>query len=321
MKKEQKKGSIDLSRLRRISLKERKNLVKVEDFAHPVEPSAPFARIIDSLPQILAGEEFRSLVEAIVISRRNERGVVAALGAHVVKCGLSPIIIDLMERGILTAVAVHGATAIHDFEIASLGRTSEDVVQGLKEGTYGMAEETARAFAGAAEEGSKGKGLGRALGELILQTKSPYAKYSILAAASRLDLPATVHVALGTDTIHMHPEISGAQMGEASLIDFHKIASVVCELERGVWLNIGSAVILPEVFLKAVAIARNLGHQLQGLTTANLDFIQHYRPRMNVIERPTKASGVPGRGIALTGHHEIMLPLLRLAILARVEKK
>ena len=287
----------------------------------PVEPSAPFAQIINSLPHILAGEEFRSLVEAIVISRKNERQVVAALGAHVVKCGLSPIIIDLMERGVLTGVAMHGATAIHDFEIASLGGTSEDVAQGLKEGTYGMAEETARAFASAVKEGSKGKGLGRALGELILVTKSPYTKYSILAAASRLDLPATVHIALGTDTVHIHPEISGAEMGEASLIDFRKICSVVCELEGGVWLNIGSAVILPEVFLKAVAVARNLGHELRKLTTANLDFIQHYRAKMNVIERPTQVPDVPGQGIALTGHHEIMLPLLRLAILAAMEKK
>jgi len=317
MKKEKKQGP---KKLKRISLKEMKTLVKVEDFAHPVETSLPFDQIIDSLPHILAGEEFRSLVEAIVVSKKKEREVVAALGAHIVKCGLSPIIIDLMERGILTALAMHGATAIHDFEIAAVGRTSQDVAQGLKEGTFGMAEETARAFAQAAQEGSKGKGLGRALGELILQAKSPYARYSILAAAARLDLPATVHIALGTDIVHMHPEISGAQMGEASLIDFRKIASIVCELEGGVWLNIGSAVILPEVFLKAVALARSQGRRLRGLTTANLDFIQHYRPKTNVVERPTQVADASAQGIALTGHHEIMLPLLRLAILVRMEK-
>ncbi|MFH1231716.1 MAG: hypothetical protein V1709_09500 [Planctomycetota bacterium] len=301
--------------LRTISINQRKNLVNIKDFARLPPPSRSFNTFIDSLPDILVGRDFKNLVDAIVKSVRNKRLVGVGLGAHVVKCGLSPVIIDLMKRGVIKAIAMHGATAIHDYEISLIGRTSEDVAANIKTGNFGMSIETAEAFARASRNAVNANiGLGQSLGKLIIKERNKFASASILANAYKLGIPATVHIAIGTDTIHMHPNISGADLGESSLTDFRIFANTICGLNNGVWLNIGSAVIMPEVFLKAVSIARNQGHKLNSFTAANLDMIQHYRPRQNVTGRPAPI------GINITGHHEIMLPLLRMAVLSRLDK-
>ena len=301
---------ISLEGVRTTPFADRRHLVSVDRFASAPKPEEGVAAFIGSLPQILAGQAFRNLVGHIVRARRNERGVMAALGAHVIKCGLSPVLIDLLRRRIVTGLAFNGAGAIHDYEIALGGRTSEDVQAGLEDGSFGMAAETGDALAAAAERGVReGCGLGNALGWQIIEENCPYRDRSLLAVAAALGLPATVHVAIGTDTVHAHPSALGAAIGEASHIDFRIACAAVAQLEGGVWLNIGSAVVLPEVFLKAVTVARNLGHNLDGLVTANLDMIRHYRPQVNVVERPGAI------GLTLIGHHEILLPLLRMGIL------
>lgn len=238
-----------------------------------------------------------------------------ALGAHVIKCGLSPLIIDLMNRRIITALAMNGAAAIHDYEVSLIGATSEDVAVSLKDGSFGMAKETAEAFQAASAQGIKdGKGLGHALGNKMIEEANAYNDLSLLAWGARLNIPTTVHVAMGTDTIHMHPNVSGRDLGESSHMDFRILANVISRLEEGVWLNVGSAVIMPEVFLKAICIARNLGYKVENFVTVNMDMIQHYRPQTNVLRRPTQ------HGYAITGHHEIMLPLLRMGILTKLGK-
>lgn len=306
---------MDFGRIRATSLRTRKNLVRVSDFATLVEPGEKFREFARSLPNLLAGQEFRKLVDSIVRAVREERMVAAAMGGHVVKAGCSPIIIDLMKRGILKAVAMNGSTAIHDYEIALIGQTSEDVAESIRDGSFGMAEETAGAFARACHEGARsGKGLGYALGDLIRREKLAHAGQSILAQAVELGIPAMVLVAVGTDIVHVHPVLDPAAMGEASFLDFRLLVSVVSQLDGGVWLNLGSAVVLPEAFLKAVSAVRNLGTPLGDFTAANLDMIQHYRPRMNVVGRPAP------RGISLTGHHEILLPLLRAVVIAELEQ-
>lgn len=304
---------LDLSKIKTYSIKERKNLSNINLFAKPVLPKDGIHAFFESLPEILASANLRKVIDAIVLAYQNKRPVVMALGAHVIKCGLSPLIIDLMNRRIITALAMNGAAAIHDYEVSLIGATSEDVAMSLKDGSFGMAKETAAAFQAASAQGIKeDKGLGRALGEKILEEKNTYNDLSLLAWGARLTIPTTVHVALGTDTIHMHPNISGKDLGESSHIDFKILASVVSKLEGGVWLNIGSAVIMPEVFLKALCIARNVGHKVENFVTVNMDMIQHYRPQTNVVKRPSRS------GYALTGHHEIMLPLLRMGILSKL---
>jgi hypothetical protein len=241
--------------------------------------------------------------------------VVAMLGGHVIKVGVSPCLIELRERGVITHLAMNGAAAIHDVEVARIGRTSEDVETQLHAGRFGMVDETGDFMNAAMAEGAKaGEGLGEAYGRALLASKPPHAAVSLLAAASRLELPATVHVAIGTDTIHHHPGCDGAALGETSLRDFRIFAATLSEAAGAVVLNFGSAVIMPEVFLKALSVARNLGADLSNLTTVNFDQIQHYRPRVNVVERPTQGPG--GRGLALTGHHEIMVPLFAGAVRA-----
>ena len=305
----------NLKKLRTYSLKKRRHLVQLKQFARLTDPPRNFKGFLSGLPDLLAARAWNDLVKAIVRARKNKRLIGVSLGAHVIKCGLAPVIIDLMKRGVIQAVALHGAGALHDYEISFIGATSEDVKANIKTGQFGMARETAQAFARAAQKAAwTGRGLGQSIGELILAEKNKYAQFSILAAARRLNLPATVHVAVGTDTVHMHPDISGYNLGAATLTDFHLLISVISRLNKGVWLNIGSAVILPEVFLKSVSVARNLGARLNDFTTANLDMIQHYRPNMNVTGRPTN------KGISITGHHEIMLPLLRWSILAHLKK-
>ena len=301
-------GPIDLGGIRSRPLAESEHLVRVEAFAKNVGPSDSAAAFLDSLPTILGANRLRELARAIVQARGEERAVIFALGGHVVKVGVGPIIIDLMDRGVITAIAVNGAFAIHDLEIALVGGTSEKVEDVLPKGTFGMARETAETFSKATREGARdGTGLGHALGEILLD--APYAGASVLAAGARLGIPVTVHVAIGTDTVHMHASISGAELGETSLTDFRILAGASRGLSRGVWVNVGSAVILPEVFLKVVGALRNLGEAMDEITAANLDFIRHYRPEVNVLSRPAR------KGISITGHHEIMIPLLRLAIL------
>jgi hypothetical protein len=301
-----------LDAVRTYPLKSRKSKARVEDFAHPVKAGATMAAFLDALPNMLAAADFKAVVQAIVAAKRADAGVVWGLGAHVIKTGLGPVLIDLMERGFVSAIATNGAAIIHDFEIALVGATSEDVDESLGPGRFGMAEETGRLLNAAISDGvAAGLGLGQSVAGFFAAKEPQFARSSVLAAAARLKIPVTVHVAIGTDIIHMHPAASGAAIGDGSLRDFRYFVSNVARLESGVYLNCGSAVVLPEVFLKAVALARNTGVALAGLTTVNLDFVRGYRPQTNVVARPTAGGG---RGYSLVGHHEIMIPLLAAAL-------
>lgn len=304
---------IDTSKIKTYSLSGRKSKVDVSAAAKPHTPGGSFAQFLGSLPGILAAESFMNVVSAVADARRAGATVVLGMGAHVIKVGLSPVVIDLMERGIINAVAMNGAGIVHDFEMAYQGRTSEDVDAEIGTGTFGMAEETGRMINGFVKDGvSDGMGIGASMGKGIAGAGMPYTEKSILAAAYRLGLPVTVHVAIGADIIHMHPSADGAAIGAGSLADFRLFTSVVSSLEGGVYINLGSAVLLPEVFLKAVTLARNLGSPLSNITTVNMDFIQGYRPVTNVVRRPTMKGG---HGYSLTGHHEIMFPLLAAAVI------
>jgi len=305
---------INVSDLKTYPLKKRHSKVRVSDFARPWTKGGTLSQFLRSLPDILAVQTLRSVAKAIVAAHRRGKPVIVGIGAHVIKVGLAPIIVDLMERGIVTAVAMNGAGIIHDFELALMGHTSEEVDAEIDEGRFGMAEETGRMLNEAIARGAMNRGgLGEAVGHYINRSKDqfPNRKTSILAIGARLGLPVTVHVALGTDIIHMHPSADGAAIGATSLLDFRRLAAVVAGMEGGVYLNLGSAVILPEVFLKTVSLGRNLGHPLANITTVNMDFLSHYRPLTNVVRRPTQKGG---KGYALTGHHEIMVPLLAAAV-------
>lgn len=304
---------MDLSGLRTISLKARGGKVKVADFARPYQPGG---NLVDSFPHILAADDFRAVVTAILGARSSGRQILWGIGGHVIKCGLAPVLTDLMRRGLATGFAMNGSASIHDFEIALAGHTSEDVEAVLPDGSFGSAEETGREMNRAIACGTaEGLGMGESLGRALENLADPVnAEYSLLLNAYRHSTPVTVHVAIGTDTPHTHPAADGAAIGAASLRDFQLFCSMVAGLdEGGVYLNVGSAVVMPEVFLKAVSAARNLGHPLGSFTTVNMDFLQHYRPRVNVVQRPHAGSG--GRGYALTGHHEIMVPLLAAALI------
>jgi len=302
----------DLSGVRTYPLASRQSKARVEDFARPYEKGSGVGAWIDRLPNILAGADFKAVVSRLQRAKREDGGIIWGFGAHVIKTGLSPILVDLMRRGYVSALATNGAGLIHDFEIALAGATSEDVDSALGPGLFGMATETGAELNQAINDGvEQGLGLGQAAGRHLLQRRPPHLAHSLFATAAELDIPVTVHVALGTDIIHMHPDASGAAIGEGSLRDFRFFVSSVSRLEGGVFINCGSAVILPEVFLKAVALARNAGGTLDGLTTVNLDFLRHYRPQTNVVTRPT--AGV-GRGYSLVGHHEILIPLLAAAL-------
>jgi hypothetical protein len=305
----------DLADVKTYPLKSRKSKARAEEFGRPCAPGAPVGALVDSLPDILAAADFKAIVRAIGEAKRRDGGIVWGLGAHVIKTGLGPVLIDLMERGFVSAIATNGAAVIHDFEIALVGATSEDVDEALGPGRFGMADETGRLLNGAIAEGvAAGLGIGQAVTKFLGAKEPQFARSSVLTAAARLQIPVTVHVAIGTDIIHMHPAASGAALGEGSLRDFRYFVSNVARLERGVYLNCGSAVVLPEVFLKAVALARNRGIAFAELTTVNLDFVQSYRPQTNVVRRPT--AGTSGRGYSLVGHHEIMIPLLAAALVA-----
>jgi len=308
---------IDLSKVKTYSLLDRPSKVKADDFAGIWQKGSSFRVFLDSLPDILAGRQLKDVIAAIVAAYVDNRTIIFGMGAHVIKVGLNPIIIDLMERGIITGVAMNGAGIIHDAELAMIGRTSEDVAAALGDGTFGMARETC-AFLGQAIKTVKGDktGLGQAVGHAIIDKQLPMMDQSILAAGVRLDIPVTVHVAIGTDIIHMHPGFDPRRTGAATHRDFRQFSSIVATLEKGVYLNVGSAVILPEIFLKATTLVRNLGYVLNDFTTVNLDFIKHYRPLTNVIARPT-AKG--GQGISIVGHHEILLPLIAAGVIEQLD--
>jgi hypothetical protein len=305
---------LDLGGVRTYPLARRKSQVTRADFGRPLPRGARVRELLDALPRILGGQALRGLAADVLRARSLGKPILWGLGAHVIKVGLSPVLADLMEKGLATGLALNGAGVVHDFELAVAGHTSEDVSAGLASGDFGMARETGEEINRAIVEGDRdGFGLGAAVGRYLVARKPPHLDVSLLAAACRLGLTATVHVAVGTDIVHMHPACDPAALGRATHLDFRLFAAEVARLGGGgVYLNVGSAVMLPEVFLKAVTLARNLGHTITDFTTANLDFIQSYRPNTNVVERPT--SGV-GRGYSLTGHHEILVPLLAAALI------
>ncbi len=309
---------IDLSKIKRYSIKERKSKVSIKSFARAWSAGGTLCEFIDSLPDILCGKEIRHIIKTVVSVRSNNKPCIVAMGAHVIKVGLSPIIIDLVKRGIVTCLAVNGACLIHDFEVAFAGMTSEDVDSSLHCGTFGMAAETGRHICAIIDIAKKNDmGLGEAAGLYFHENRFPHADKSIFAAAHENRIPITVHVAMGTDIIHMHPGFDPAACGKASHKDFLKFTQEVSTLSSGIYFNIGSAVILPEVFLKAITLAANLGSRLDDITTVNIDFIRHYRPMTNVVQRPAANKG---KGINITGHHEIVLPLLAAGIIEEWER-
>jgi hypothetical protein len=308
---------LSLEGLTTYSLKDRPSKVSHEDFARPWTKGGSFKEFLERLPNILAGQSLREIAAAWARARRDDRPVLLGMGAHALKVGLSPILIDLLKRDLITGLAVNGAVIIHDAEVAMVGRTSEDVDQVLGSGQFGMARETAEFLNEATIWGAReGLGLGQAVGRRLHGSDFPFKNLSLLASAASLNLPVTVHVAVGTDIIHLHPSCNPAALGETTHRDFRVFAAQVTRLAGGLYINLGSAVILPEVFLKALTLARNLGHRVEPLTTVNLDFIQHYRPLTNVVRRPTAGAG---QGYALTGHHEILLPLLAALVVETLE--
>ena len=308
---------LSLEGVRSYPLSRRSSKVKSDDFGMPWSPGGDFHAWLRSLPDILAARDFRNAVASIVHAAKKGNMVILAMGAHAVKVGLNPVIIDLMERRVIRGLAMNGACIIHDAEIAMAGHTSEDVAVQLGQGRFGMAEEPAVFLNEAVREGAKAElGLGAAVGMRLSLGKFPHGSCSLLARAFELDIPVTVHVAIGTDTIHFHPSVDGASLGRASHMDFRIFARLVSKLEGGVFINLGSAVILPEVFLKALSLVRNLGHEVKKITTINMDFIRQYRPLANVVQRPTLEGG---RGYSLTGHNEIMFPLLAAAVVEGLE--
>ncbi|MFN4258193.1 MAG: hypothetical protein ACK4RK_02780 [Gemmataceae bacterium] len=299
----------DLHGLKTYDLVSRPSKVFVDDLGSPTRPDSSLSDWLDSLPRCLAANSLRRVRDHLCRAEQQGKTIVVALGGHVIKTGCAPYLIDWIHSGLISAVVLNGAAAIHDFELALAGKTSEDVAASLAQGQFGMARETADAFAVAARGGADNNlGLGTALGQYLNQLDCPYADKSLVLAAHQAGIPCTIHVALGTDIVHMHPHVSGASLGEATMIDFRKLCSIVATMEQGVWLHLGSAVVLPETFLKAVSVARNFGYNLDGLITVTVDKQSQYRNRVNVLDRPSS------EGIELIGHHEILLPLLHLAV-------
>jgi hypothetical protein len=310
---------IDLSFVSTYPLASRPSKVTARDFAKALsdDEARAAAALLDSAPNLLAADTLRSIASAIVEAKANSRAIIWGIGGHVIKTGLAPVLIDLARRGFVTAMATNGSGVIHDFEIAVAGWTSEDVDTALGSGAFGMAEETGRLINEAIKRGvDEDCGVGESVGRMLVEMRPQYADYSLLHAAYLAKIPVTVHVTIGADIIHIHPHADGAAIGAATYRDFLLFASLVRELDGGgVYLNVGSAVTMPEVFLKAVTVVRNLGHSLNDFTTANFDFIQHYRPATNVVRRPV--AGGAGRGFQITGHHELMIPLLAASIVSQ----
>ena len=313
-------GEADLAAVRTIPIARRPNKVRAEEFASPPGRDRSFGAFLRALPDVLVARDFLAVVHAIAAAHARQRGVIVMLGGHVVKTGLAPLLVDLMSRGVITHVAMNGSAAIHDYEIARFGGTSEDVAAGLKDGTFGMAEETGRELNEAFISGMRAnQGMGEAAAIALETRELAHPELSVLLNARRLGIPATVHAALGAEIIHQHPAASGAAIGDTSHRDFRRLAHAVARLDDGgVVLNLGSAVIMPEVFLKALTIARNLdgGGRPNGFVSCDLDMQRHYRPRMNVVQRPTMHGG---KGYEITGHHEIMVPLLVWSVISRIE--
>ncbi|HEY0673248.1 MAG TPA: hypothetical protein VGD27_13310 [Longimicrobiales bacterium] len=309
----------DFSKIKTVSVAGRGNKVRAQDLAKPPADDVSFAAFLASLPDILEAKSFNAVVDALVGAARQQRSVVCMLGGHVVKTGLAPLLIDLMRRRVITHLASNGSAVIHDFEMAWFGATSEDVEAGLRDGSFGMAEETGRAMNEAIKAGAQhGWGMGEALARALEQrTDLQAGEQSLLLQARALGVPFTVHAAIGAEIIHQHPAADGAAIGATSYTDFKRLAGQLPRIEGGVVLNVGSAVIMPEVFLKALTIARNLNNGApREFVTADFDMFRHYRPRVNVVERPTRTGG--GRGYQITGHHEIMIPLLAWAVASRL---
>ena len=307
---------LDFSGLNTYSIHGRFSKVTVENFAKPLTPGLSVSGLLAALPDQLLGRDFPELVGRLAAAHAAGRPIMVGMGAHVIKVGLTPILIDLMERGIITSIALNGAGIVHDTEVAMVGRTSEEVGDVLGSGAFGAARETGEEVNEAINRGAaRGQGLGAALGDYLLERQFPFNHVSLVASARRLGVPVTVHVAMGTDIVHIHPAADGAAIGKTSHDDFKLFCGMVAGLEGGAYLNIGSAVLLPEVFLKALTVARNLGHTVNNFTTANLDFIRHYRPLTNVVNRPVAGGG---KGYNITGHHELMVPLLAAALLDRL---
>jgi hypothetical protein len=314
-------AGLDLSRIRTVPVGERPNKVRAEDFAAPPGADRSFGAFLSSLPDILEARSFLAVARALVDARRNGRATVWMLGGHVVKTGLAPVLIDLMERGFVTQLASNGAAIIHDYELARWGGTSEDVEAGLADGTFGMAEETGRELNEAIRAGAAaGLGLGEAVAAALAERELARPELSLLLAARRLGIGFTVHAALGAEIIHQHPTADGAAIGATSLTDFRRLAAHLERLAGGVALNLGSAVIMPEVFLKALTMCRNVhGGEPRAFVTADLDMHRHYRPRVNVVERPTRTGG--GQGYQITGHHELLIPLLAWTLVELAEER
>lgn len=309
---------MDLSGVATYPIAERRNKVSLQrDFAGDITSGMSVTALLAALPNQLGAENLNAVINAVVEARSKDKPVVIAIGGHVIKCGLQPVLKKLIESDVITAVAMNGSASIHDYEISLIGETSEDVGAVLHCGTFGMAEETGRDINGALKAGlAQGSGYGESLGRFIVENNNPHREFSLLAACFEKGIPATVHVAVGTDIIHQHPAADGAVLGQATFTDFRLFTSVVATLGNGgVFINIGSAVIMPEVFLKALSIAQNLGFHVDQFTTANFDMQQHYRPLQNVVKRPTAGDS---RGLTITGHHEIMIPLLAAGILDKI---
>jgi hypothetical protein len=306
---------IDRTRVRTQPARRRTSKVKTLDEAKPLPEGASVLELLESLPDLLGGADLNAAIDAWATAWQKDRLVLFGFGAHLIKVGLAPIVVDLMERGAIGGLMMNGAGCVHDLELAMMGRTSEDVGPALDDGSFGMAKETAERLNFAINLGrDDGLGMGAAIGRDIFESNDRYAARSVLATAWRLEIPVTVHAAIGTDIHHMHPSADGAAIGETSYRDFEKLASLVAGLQGGVLLNVGSAVILPEVFLKALALARNLGHRVDRITTVNCDFIRQYRPQTNIVDRPTRLAG---RGLSLIGQHEVLIPLMAAGVVDR----
>lgn len=312
---------IDLAGVRTISMHDRPRKVELNAFARTFDAQEDsFAAFVETLPDILVAHDLRLFVERIIAARVENRPVVVMMGAHVIKVGLAPIIVNLMRRGIITAVAMNSAAVIHDMECAFFGTTSEDVAQNMRDGSFGMSKETGELINGTLQRfvSEDDIGYGEAIGNVIVERDAPHRALSICATGVECGVPVTIHAAIGTDIVHQQPTMNGAVTGEMTFRDFRLLCTVLRDIRSGAVMNIGSAVILPEVFLKALTVVRNLGHDAVGFTTANFDMIQHYRPRMNVVDRPTQDGG---QGFTFTGHHEIMIPLLAAMIASRAAKE
>jgi hypothetical protein len=308
----------ELNCIKNYPLKDRPSKVTTDDFCRPHLKGGSLSEFLNGLPAILGAQRLKDLAQAIINARKKNKSIIWGMGGHVIKTGLSPILIDLMDKGLVSSLAMNGSCLIHDFEIAMIGSTSEDVEVQLQTGAFGMAEETGYEINQAISEGvSEGLGIGESMGRRLAKMAPAFGRYSLILQAYLRKIPVTVHVTIGADIVHNHPNVSPSDIGEGSHRDFRLLASLIAGLnEGGVYLNCGSAVTLPEVFLKCITLVRNSGRQLQNFTTANLDFIQHYRPAENVIKRPVSNGG---RGIPLTGHHEIMIPLLAAWLVELIE--